>query len=95
MNLSKEDAMERWEEEIGEVDHYYSHLHVAGIWVKSGKLKMGDQVHIRGFTTDMQETVTSMQLNHEDIMEAGRGEHIGIPVHGKVRNHDRVFIIHQ
>ncbi len=86
--------MERWEEEIGEIDHYYNHLHVAGIWVKSGKLKIGDEVHIRGHTTDLQEKVSSMQLNHEDVMEAARGEHVGVPVHEKVRSHDRVYIHH-
>ncbi len=87
--------MERWEEEIGEIDHYFNHLHVAGIWVKNGKLKMGDRIHIRGHTTNLEETISSMQLDHHDVSQAARGEHVGIPVHEKVRMHDRVYIIHQ
>jgi putative protease len=87
--------MERWEEEIGEIDHYYNHAHVAGIYVKSGKLKLGDQIHVRGHTTDFEETVGSMQINHQGVHEAARGDHVGVPVHEKVRNHDRVYIIHQ
>ena len=86
--------MERKEEEIGLIDHYYSHANIAGIWVKNGKLKIGDRVHIKGHTTDFEETVTSMQVEHMDVREAGIGSHVGIPVHEKVREHDRVYIIH-
>ncbi len=87
--------MESWEEEIGQVDHYYSHAHIAGIWLKNGKLHLGDRIHIKGHTTDFEETVQSMQVEHVDVREADRGAHVGIPVHDKVREHDRVFIIHQ
>ncbi len=87
--------MERWEEEIGMVDHYYNHAHIAGIYVKNGKLKLGDHIHIRGHTTDLEETIGSMQIEHADVREAARGAHVGVPVHEKVRLHDRVYIIHQ
>lgn len=87
--------MDRWEEEIGQIDHYYGHAHIAGIWLKNGKLKLGDRLHIKGHTTDMEATVTSMQIEHQDVREAMPGAHVGIPVGDKVRQHDRVFIIHQ
>ena len=87
--------MESWEEEIGQIDHYYGHAHIAGIHLMKGKLKMGDRLHIKGHTTDFEETVTSMQIDHMEVREATPGAHVGIPVHDKVREHDRVFIIHQ
>ena len=87
--------MESWEEEIGQVDHYYSHAHIAGIALKHGKLRLGDRLHIKGHTTDFEETVASMQVEHLDVREAQSGMQVGIPVHEKVREHDRVFIIHQ
>ena len=87
--------VDRWEEEIGQVDHYYGHAHIAGIAVNKGRLKIGDRVHIKGHTTDLEETVLSMQMDHADIREATSGAHIGIPVHEKVREHDLVYIIHQ
>lgn len=87
--------MDRSEEEIGQVDHYFGHAHIAGIWLKNGKLKLGDRLHIVGHTTDLEATVTSMQIEHQDVREAPRGAHVGIPVDGKVREHDRVFIIQQ
>ncbi|HCU23669.1 MAG TPA: translation elongation factor-like protein [Deltaproteobacteria bacterium] len=61
--------------------------------MQKGKLKVGDRVHIKGHTTDFEETVTSMQVEHLDVREAAGGAHVGIPVHEKVREHDRVYII--
>lgn len=87
--------MERWEEEIGMIDHYYNHIHIAGIHLLHGRLKIGDRVHVKGHTTDFEEAVVSMQVNHHDVREVGHGAHVGVPVHEKVRPHDRVYIIHQ
>lgn len=85
---------ERWEEEIGTVSHYYNGLHVAAIQLEHGHLKIGDRLHFKGHTTDFEETVQAMQVNHTDVREVGVGAHVGVPVHDKVRAHDHVFIIH-
>lgn len=87
--------MERREEEVGKIDHYYAHPHIAGIFLEKGKLRIGDKLHIKGHTTDFEEIVQSMQIDHRDVNEAKRGAHVGIPVHEKVRLHDRVFIVQQ
>jgi translation initiation factor IF-2 len=87
--------MERWEEEIGMIDHYYGKIHVAGIHVEHGRLKVGDLIHVKGHTSDFEEQVQSLQVNHADVREVGHGAHVGVPVHEKARIHDRVFIIHQ
>jgi translation initiation factor IF-2 len=83
------------EEKVGIIDHYFNHAHIAGIWVQNGRLKIGDRIHIKGHTTDLEEVITSMQVNHVDVKEVGRNAHVGIPIHEKVRPHDRVFVIHQ
>jgi len=80
------------EKEIGEVSGYFSHVGVAAIKL-SGKLKVGDKVHIKGNTTDFEQQVDSMQINKEDVKEAKKGDHIGIKVSEKVRPHDKVFLI--
>ncbi len=81
------------EEPIGEVDHYYNHLGIAGIHMESGRLKLGDQIHIKGHTTDLKITVSSMQVDHRDVREVGKGAHVGVPIQDKVRVHDRVYLI--
>ena len=84
-----------WEEEIGTVSHYYNGIHIAAIAIEHGRLKVGDRLHFKGHTTDFEETIQEMQVNHSDVREAGMGAHVGVPVHDKVRAHDHVYIIHQ
>ncbi|MBT96991.1 MAG: EF-Tu/IF-2/RF-3 family GTPase [Candidatus Pacearchaeota archaeon] len=80
------------EKEIGKVSSYFSHVSVAAIKL-SGKLKVGDKIHIKGNTTDFEVGIESIQIEKESVKEAKKGEHIGIKVPEKVRPNDRVFLI--
>ena len=80
------------EKEIGIISGYFSHVGVASIKL-SGKLKIGERVHIKGFTTDFEQEVDSIQINNKDISEAKKGDHIGIKVIEKVRPNDKVFLL--
>jgi putative protease len=80
------------EKEIGRVSSYFSHVGVAAIQI-SGKLKIGDKVHVKGHTTDFEVGVDSMQIERKDVKTAKKGDHIGIKVPEKVRPNDRVFLV--
>jgi len=75
---------------IGEITHYYSKIGVAIIKL-SAPLAVGDEINIKGSTTDLKETIESMQVNHEDIKEAKAGDEVGIKVSDKVREGDEVL----
>lgn len=78
------------ERRIGVVSHYYSHLGVAAM-VLEEELMVGDTIHLKGHTTDFIQQVDSIQLEHKDVMEAKKGEDVGIRVKEHVREHDVVF----
>ena len=80
------------EKEIGRVSSYFSHVSVAAIKL-SGKLKIGDKVHVKGATTDFEIPVKSIQIERKDVKTAKKGDHIGIKVPEKVRPNDRVFLV--
>jgi len=80
------------EKEIGRVSSYFSHVGVAAIKL-SGKLKVGDKVHIKGHTTDFEIAIEGMQIERKDIKQGKKGDHIGIKVPEKVRPNDAVLII--
>ena len=80
------------EKEIGKVSSFFSHVGVAAIKL-TGKLKVGDKIHIKGNTTDFEDKVTSMQIDRKEVKEAGKGDHIGIKVPEKVRPNDAVLLI--
>lgn len=75
---------------IGCVEHYYSKLGVGIVKLKE-PLKKGDKIKIKGHTTDLEEDVDSIQINHEDVGEAKKGDVIGIKVSDKVREDDAVY----
>lgn len=80
------------EKEIGEVSTYFSHVGVAAIKL-SGKLAIGDTIHIAGHTTDFEQEVESMQIGNKEVAQAKKGDHIGVKVGEKVRPHDKVFLV--
>jgi selenocysteine-specific translation elongation factor len=78
------------EKEIGKVSDFFARPVVAGIEM-SGSLKLGDKVHIKGHTTDMEFIVNSMQINNANVTEAKAGDSVGIKVDDRVRRGDTVF----
>jgi len=78
------------EVEIGMVSDFFAHPVVAGIEL-SAPLKLGDNIHIKGHTTNLELTVDSMQIDNVDVKEAKAGDAIGIKVNDRVRRGDRVY----
>lgn len=76
--------------EIGKVAHYYAKLGVAVIELTDA-LKVGDKIKIKGATSDFEQPVESMQIEHENIEEATAGQSIGMKVKEHVREHDVVY----
>jgi len=80
------------ETEVGRVTGYFAHIGVAGIDLTSS-LKVGDKIHIKGHTTDLEQVVESIQIEHESVQEAAAGAKIGAKVSDRCRNGDQVFRI--
>jgi putative protease len=77
---------------VGVVDKYYSKISVALVTL-SGDLAVGDKIQIKGATTDFEQVVKSMQIEHESINSAKKGQMIGLKVENKVRLNDEVFVV--
>ena len=75
---------------IGTVSHYYSKLSVA-ILELAGELKVGDQIRVKGHTSDFEQTVGSMEIEHTDVPIAKKGDVIGLKVAEHAREGDEVF----
>jgi translation elongation factor EF-1alpha len=76
--------------EIGKVTDFFAKPVVAGIEL-SGTLRVGDKIHIKGSTTDMELTVESMQIERVNITEGKPGDLVGIKVLDRVRRGDKVY----
>jgi putative protease len=61
------------EEKIGTVSDFFARPVVAAIELE-GALKVGDKIHIKGHTTDLELTVESMQISNAPVQEANAGD---------------------
>jgi selenocysteine-specific translation elongation factor len=78
--------------EIGTVTDFFAKPVVAGIDL-SGTLNVGDRIHIKGSTTDLELTVESMQVERVNITSGKAGDMVGIKVPDRVRPGDTVYKI--
>jgi len=84
--------MEQQEEmQVGKVTHYFTKIGVAVVEVTQGSIKVGDELHIKGHTSDFRQKVASMQIEHEKVQTAEPGQSIGMKVDEPVRAHDMVY----
>ncbi len=79
------------EEEVGRISDYFKKIGVAAIEITKGSLSVGDTIHIKGHTTDFNQTVDSMQVEHQSVSAAKAGDSIGIKVKDAVRDGDIVY----
>lgn len=78
-------------QEIGAVVGYFAHVGAAVIDIKKGALKVGDTIWVKGHTTDLKQTVDSIQVDHKPVTEATPGQQVGLKVSDRVRRHDLVY----
>ena len=78
-------------ERIGTVTHYYGNVSVAVIKLESASLRVGDNIHIRGHTSDFSQRVESLQIGHAPVSEVGPNDDFGLKVIAHVREHDIVY----
>ncbi|MHC4623553.1 MAG: translation elongation factor-like protein [Planctomycetota bacterium] len=78
------------EEMIGHVSDFFARPVVAAIELTAA-LKVGDKIHIKGYTTDLELVVDSMQINNAPVQEANAGDPVGVKVSDRVRHGDSVY----
>ena len=77
--------------QIGKVTHYFDKISVAVIEL-SGVLKAGDTISFqRGGEELFQQEISSMQIDHEAVKKAKKGDDVAIKVDEKVREGVEVF----
>ncbi len=77
---------------IGKVTHYFNKIGVAVVELTDA-LKVGDTIRILGGNTDFNQAVESMEVEHEKVQEAKKGDSVGMKVNEKVREEYSVYKI--
>jgi putative protease len=75
---------------VGRVTHFFSKISVAVIEL-TAPIAVGDRLVFKGPNTDFEQTVESMQIEHENVPQAKPGQSIGLKVNERVRETDTVY----
>lgn len=75
---------------VGRITHYFTRISVAVVEL-SDTLRVGDEIIIKGATTNLRQKVESMQIMHEPVTEAKAGQSVGLKVVDRVREGDKVY----
>ena len=78
------------EKRVAKVTHYWAKIGVAAIKLYD-TLRVGNTIHVSGSTTDFEQTVDSMEIEHEAVKVAKKGQEVGLKVNERVRKGDRVY----
>ena len=76
---------------IGKVVHYFDKIGVAVIKLKSPLAKGAAIRIVGGEDTDFHQEVASMEIDHEKIEKADKGQEVGLKVKEKVREGYEVY----
>lgn len=76
--------------QIGNVTNFYSKISVAVVQL-TAPVNVGDKILIKGDTTNFEQAIESMQIEHQNIPRAEAGQSIGLKVKDRVRPGDVVY----
>ncbi len=77
-------------QEVGKIAHIFSKINVAIVDL-TAQLSVGDKIRVQGPTTDFEQTVQSMQIEHENVKTASKGQSIGLKMDERVKEKDTVY----
>ena len=77
-------------EEVGRVEGFFVRPSVVVVHL-SAPLAVGETIYIKGHTTDFQQVVESLQVDHQPLQEATAGQSVGLRVKDRCRKHDLVY----
>lgn len=81
------------EKQIGEVIHWYGKASVVAFEMSAGELAVGDTIHVLGATSDFTHAIESMQIEHEEVESAKKGDQVGVQVTERARVGDKIFLV--
>ena len=75
---------------VGKITHYFPNIGVAAATL-TGELNVGDQVRVKGHTTDFMVSIDSLEIEHKKVDHAGPGDDVAFQVSDKARPGDQVY----
>ena len=76
---------------IGQITHFFDKISVAVIELLAD-LSVGDKIKITG-SNEFEQTVSSMQVEHDQIEKASKGDTVGLKLDSPAKSGDEIYKI--
>ena len=76
--------------QVGHISHFFPKISVAIVELEA-PMAVGDRILIKGPSTDFEQVVDSMQIEHQNIQRAEPGQSIGLKTAQHVKEKDMVY----
>ncbi len=76
---------------VGKVTHYFPKVQAAVIKITKDKIILGDNLRIKGSSTDFTQVADSIQIDRVPVPGAKKGQEIGLRVNSRAREGDLVY----
>lgn len=76
--------------QIGTITHYFDKIGVAVVEVKK-PIHVGEKVKISGHDKEFEQEIASMQMEHEQVKKAKKGDSVGLKVSQPVKSGDVLY----
>jgi putative protease len=77
---------------LGFVEDYFAKIGVIALTLEN-PVAVGARIQVLGHTTNFEQSVDSMQVDHQPVSEAAVKSAIGIKVGGRARKGDHVYLL--
>ena len=78
---------------IAKVTHYYDKIGVAVIEVVKKPLKVGDVIKISGHDNEFNQTVSSLQVEHTQVVKIAAGKSGALKTDKPVKEGDAIYLV--
>ena len=77
---------------LGLVEDYYAKIGVIALTLKAS-VACGQKIQVLGHTTNFEQMINSMQIDHAPVTQAKSGDGVGVKVLNRVRAGDHVYLL--
>lgn len=78
---------------IGKVVHFYDKLGVAIVDLKSGGVKVGQEIKFKRNDNEFTQKVESLQVDHESVDSVKKGDSFGLKVDQPTKPGTEVYLV--
>jgi len=76
---------------VGKITHYFDKIGVAVLEIEEESISLGDTIKIVGGGEEFEQTIESMQVEHQPIERAEKGMSVGLKVLQPVKKGYQVY----